>query len=308
MIHGLYVIHRASGRLMFEKKLENFAVDTDLFSALLAAIRAFAEEIHMGELTSFTTHNKKIVLSLTETLIIALILEAEASSEKYQGIAYEIGRQFDIFYKIELNNWSGNRSLFSSFKETVETILNIREDPFIVQVAKWASREYGGDIHLDQELITSTNDKFLVNLVIDRGILKDLAFREKVLTKFHKGYNREIIFFKITEDVLGLNDMENFLYNCMDLGYECSSKARCDQYFDYFPSKILLIAPQISPNVLERITTISHYDKKQAKHFIISSHLMKPIKHTAIKGKLPMFQCLLELWQWKKPYPERIFS
>ncbi|MHA1266883.1 MAG: hypothetical protein ACTSRS_16720 [Candidatus Helarchaeota archaeon] len=307
MIDGIYIIHRASGRLMFEKQFQQFPVDTDLFSSLLTAIRSFTEAIHMGELTTFSTHNHKIIISLTETLIIALLLEPNASVEKYQGLAYEIGYQFFQIYKQELANWSGNRAIFTSFDKYLAKAL-VQEDPFIVKVAKWATKEYGGDLHLNQELITNHNKAFLVNIIIDRGELKDLSLREKLITKFYHGYNRDLIFFKVSDDRIGLHDLEQFLQSCKDLGYECHQKERCEHYFDYFPSKIIIIAPHFSPNAIDWISSSILFDSKLNKHYIISNQLQKYLQKITKKGKFFIFRCYIELWQWDSPYPKRILQ
>lgn len=308
MLNGLYIIHRLSGNLLFEKTYEEFLVDTDLFSSLLTAIRSFIAEIHMGELTSFTTHNKKIIISLSENVVVALVLGGGASLEKYQGIAYELGHQFDQVYSPILKVWDGNRGQFAPFKANLGLILNTTQEPFVVQVAKWANKEFGGEIHIDQELITSSEQGFQVNLIIDRGKLKDLKLREKFLGKFYRGYNRDIFFFKVQEEQIGLNDVEKFIENCKDLGYECHQQERCEHYFDYFPSKVILIAPHFSPTALEKLEEITHFDEKQKKHYIISNQIGKHSRHMAIKRKFPMLRCHVELWKWANPYPERIFS
>lgn len=308
MINGIYIIHRNSGNLLFEKTYEHSPIDKDLFSGLLTAIRGFLKEIHMGELTSFSTLKKKIIISLTENIVVAIILDIAASSEKYQGIAYEIGSQFSQVFGADLKKWDGNRTIFKSFNEQVGGILSNEQDPFIVQVAKWAHKEFGGDIHLEQQLVTSSEMDLLMNIIIDHGELKDLRSREKMLNKFHKGYNRDLIFFKAVNDVIGLNELEQFIEVCEDLGYECRQKERCEQYFDYFPSKIIIIAQDFSPPALERIEDLTYLNKKSNKHFIVSKHLEKDIKGAVKKGKFPIFQCQVELWKWDAPYPERIFS
>ena len=308
MINGVYIIHRKSGGLLFEKTYEQFPIDKDLFSGLLTAIRGFLKEIHMGELTSFSTLEKKIIISLTENIVVALILDLAASTEKYQGIAYEIGHQFSQVHGVDLQEWDGNRAQFKSFNEQVGAILSNELDPFIVRVAKWAIKEFGGDIHLGQQLVTSSEMELPMNIIIDRGELKDLGFREKFLNKFHKGYNRDLIFFKVVNHLIGLNELERFIEACEDLGYECRQKERCEHYFDYFPSKIIIIAQEFSPPALEKIEELTHLNKKSNKHFIVSKHLGKSIKGAVKKGKFPMFQCQIELWKWDFPYPERIFS
>ena len=122
MLNNICIIDRASGRLMLERKSDNIIVDADLFSSLISAIHSFTTAIQMGELTSFTTHSKKILLSVTDYLIIVLIMDSSDSSEKWLGTAYEIAHEFES--QFELANWNGNRSTFSGFERKLNAILN----------------------------------------------------------------------------------------------------------------------------------------------------------------------------------------
>lgn len=122
MLNNICIIDRASGRLMLERRSNNIIVDTDLFSSLISAIHTFTAAIHMGELTSFNTHSKKILLTATDYLIIVLIMDCNDSSEKWSGTAYKIAREFESQFK--LANWNGNRNIFSRFEPKLNAILN----------------------------------------------------------------------------------------------------------------------------------------------------------------------------------------
>jgi len=122
MLNNICIIDRASGRLMLEGKSNNIIVDSDLFSSLISAIHSFTTAIQMGELTSFTTHSKKILLSVTDYLIIVLVMDSGDSSEKWLGTAYKIAHEFESQFK--LANWNGNRSTFSGFEPKLNAILN----------------------------------------------------------------------------------------------------------------------------------------------------------------------------------------
>ncbi len=306
MINGLYIFQHPSGILLYDKNFEESKIDPDLFSGLLSAIRNFASAIHMGELTSFTTHDKKIQISLTQNIVVAVVLDLNESIEKWQGIAYDVGYQFSSNYSLE--NFTGNRTQFQSFSATVDEILKKPEESFVVKVAKWATKEFGGDIHIDQKLMTAAKKDIPLDVIIDRGELKNIRLREKAITKFYKGYNRDLIFIKASEEIIGLNELEEFIASCTELGYECHTKERCEQYFDYFPSKIIIIAPEFSPPALDKIQELTYFDKGQEKHFILSNQIGKHTKKIAKKGSIRVLQCHVELWKWKTPYPERIFS
>lgn len=306
MLDCIYIVHRESGRLLLEKKFEEVQIDPDLFSGLLEAIRNFTRDIHVGMLTSFSTHDKQVLISLTESVVVALIMHIEASAEKWQGIAYEIGHQFSQSY--DLTQWDGNRKTFNSFGEKIDSILNNQKDAFVVEVAKWAAQEFGGHIHIDQQLISYSYGGIPIDIVIDRGELKDLHTREQILSKFYKGYNHDIVFFRVIDGTMGLEEIEQFIETCKDFGYECHNKERCELYFDYFPSKIIIIAREFSPVALSQAHEFMLEDKKLKKHYILSNHL-KHIRPLSLHGRgTKLFNCYIELWQWKSQRPERVFS
>jgi hypothetical protein len=122
MLNNVCIIDRASGRLILERKSNNIIVNPDLFSSLISAIHTFTTAIHMGELTSFNTHSKTILLSVTDSLIIVLIMDRGDSSEKWVGTAYKIAREFESQFK--LTNWNGNRNTFARFEPKLNAILN----------------------------------------------------------------------------------------------------------------------------------------------------------------------------------------
>jgi len=306
MLDCIYIIHRESGRLLLEKKFEEVQIDPDLFGGLLEAIRNFTRDIHVGMLTSFSTHEKQILISLTESVVVALIMHIEASAEKWQGIAYEIGHQFGQTY--DLTQWDGNRKAFLSFEEKIESILKNQNDAFVIQVAKWAAQEFGGHIHIEEQLITYSYGGVPIDIVIDRGELKDLHMREQILSKFYKGYNHDIIFFRVIDGTMGLAEMEQFIKICKDFGYECRNKDRCELYFDYFPSKIIIVAREFAPIALSQAHEFMLEDKKLKKHYILSNHL-KHIRRFGLQRRgSRLFNCYIELWQWKSKRPEQVFS
>ena len=304
MLNGLYITQHDSGVLLFEKKVETPQYDPDLFSSLLSAIRSFTSAIHMGELTSFTTHNKQILISLAEKVVVSMIMDLDDPTEEWQGLAYEIGQEFNKTFN-HLQNYSGNRSQFVVFNEIADTILNQKSESFLMQVAKWGQKEYGGDLHMNQCLINKSNKQVPIDIVIDRGELKDLKFAEKFFSKAHPGYNRDLTFIRVIDDVAGQNEVEQYIENCREFDFECRREDRCEKYFDYFPSKIIVVARDFSPTVAERLEEITRKDRKTKKHYVFSTSFGW---HGRFKAKKTlMFNCFVELWKWATPYPERVF-
>ena len=87
---------------------------------------------------------------------------------------------------------------------------------------------------------------------------------------------------------MGLEDIERFIETCKDFGYECHNKDRCELYFDYFPSKIIIVAREFSPIALSQAHEFMLEDKKLKKHFILSNHL-KHIRHIGLHSRGPGF-------------------
>ncbi|MHA1132055.1 MAG: hypothetical protein ACTSQQ_14785, partial [Candidatus Helarchaeota archaeon] len=145
-----------------------------------------------------------------------------------------------------------------------------------------------------------------IDIIIDRGELKDLRKLERYISKFFPGYNRDISFIRTIDGIASQKDIEQFIDDCKDFGYECRAKERCTQYFDYFPSKILIVAKEFSPTALERVNEITKVDRKRKKHYILSNHLNW---HAKLKSRgMVLFNCYVELWKWQHPHPNRIFS
>ncbi len=304
MIDCLYIIHRGSGRLLLEKRFEEVKIDPDLFSGLLEAIRNFIKEIHVGILTSFTTHEKQVLISLTENVVVALIMHIEAHAEQWHAIAYEIGKVFDKNY--DLLRWNGNRDIFKPFEHKIDFILQNQKDNLVIQVAKWAEKEFGGHIHIDQALITDEYGEVPIDIVIDCGEVQDVALREKLLKKRYKGYERNILFFRVIEGTIGLDEIKQFLESCKHFGYECH-KEGCERIFNNFPTKIIIVARDFSPIALSHIHDFMQEDKKLNKHYILSNHLKHLLRFSLHRRLTRLFNCYIELWEWKTPHPECVF-
>lgn len=123
MIHYIILINRESGILMLEKRLSDVLPDikSDLLSGMLVALRKFSMELQIGELSTFNTHNKKFLISVTKNTLVALIIDLEDSEQEYEKLALNIGKIFQESYDVE--NWDGNIEFFEPFNKVLDSLL-----------------------------------------------------------------------------------------------------------------------------------------------------------------------------------------
>ena len=123
MLHYVILINRTSGILMFEKKLSDKLPDirSDLLSGMLIALRKFSTELEIGELSTFNTHNQKFLISVTQSTLVALIIDFEDSEKELDKLAIKIGQIFEQNFDVE--NWKGDLDVFDPFNEILDAIL-----------------------------------------------------------------------------------------------------------------------------------------------------------------------------------------
>ncbi len=123
MIHYIILVNRESGIMMFEKKLSEDLTDIKsvLLSGMLIALRQLSAELKIGELSTFNTHNKKVLTSVTKRIIVALIIDPDDIEKKFEKLSIKIGEIFEERYDIE--NWNGDVDLFDPFHENLDLLL-----------------------------------------------------------------------------------------------------------------------------------------------------------------------------------------
>ncbi len=138
-IKGILLIEKNSGLLMYRHVLSGLDEENEeLFSGFVRAILLLGkrfirddEELEKGmvfekqEFIEFTHENFKILLAGGHKIIVALILEEQASTEIKEKAAKFI-EEFEGIYASVLDGWNGNRSVFmGTTPKLFEEIFNL---------------------------------------------------------------------------------------------------------------------------------------------------------------------------------------
>ncbi|MFX0063537.1 MAG: hypothetical protein ACFFC7_15290 [Candidatus Hermodarchaeota archaeon] len=167
-IEALTIIDGTSGVPLFSK-LE-ISIDDALFSGFLTAIRNFTKEMSLGGLSSFTTDEKTVYLVARSSVIVALIVSKKVPFEKIYSIAYTIGEKFEKEYDLSANIVEPDE--FKNFSSFIDQIIKEKEVPFLIRVAEFAQKEFGGQLSVQPQLKNRHGNYHKIDLVLDRGIKK----------------------------------------------------------------------------------------------------------------------------------------
>jgi len=138
-IKGILLIEKQSGLLMYRHVISGLDEENEeLFSGFIRAILLLGkrfirddEELEKGmvfekqEFIEFAHENFKILLAGGNNIILAVILEEQASDAIKEKAAKFIG-EFEGIYSSVLENWTGNRSIFEgTTPKLLEEIFNL---------------------------------------------------------------------------------------------------------------------------------------------------------------------------------------
>ncbi len=119
MLRKLLILHKASGVPLFKVDLKGTVVNSDdvLLGGMLRALGDLAEELKIGDFSSFKTSDKFFLISSLKHILVVLVLDREDDAEEYKQFASEIAWSFETTYSLE--EWDGNVERFSGFKDKV---------------------------------------------------------------------------------------------------------------------------------------------------------------------------------------------
>ncbi|MHA1751515.1 MAG: hypothetical protein ACTSYZ_04020 [Candidatus Helarchaeota archaeon] len=300
MLHSVIIIKKDSGICLFSEKELDF--DSTLFSGFLTAVQNFAENLKIGRLTSFVTNDKVVVISSSEQVIASLIVDLEDNIDDWFSKAYIICEEFEKKYNLE--EWSGEIGNFEEFSEILKEIFKSEKKNFLVEVAKWAKKEFGGELQINALLSPEKGaSKLKVDILLDRGELDISTIYDKLSVFRFQGLKKDIIFIKVIDGIVGRGEIKDFIESVEQFG-QMEIDEKDEEIFPYFPKMIVIVGREFSDTVFD--LTDKLYRVKNKKHFIQSKNLN--LKLLGPIGKLEIFNAWVEYWKWKEPYPERIFK
>lgn len=295
-IDGLTIIQAHSGLPLFAK-LSN-SIDETLFGGMLTAIKGFAGELSLGGLSSFTTDEKTIFLANREYITVAVIAPKDLEFQKVYSLAYSVGEKFENMY--DLTNISPiNTEQFKSFNKVVDDFVNESEIPFIIKVAEFAKKEFGGSISIQPKLKDRNGDIITdIDIVVDRGKKVEKGIKNKFVAKVHKAFSEDITFVKAISSTAGRGEVQNFLDLLNKFGGRFSSNTQEDG-FRFFPSRAAIVAYDFSPTVIEILEKLP---KENNRSYIGATHIIPTASFSAAPQ---VTKCYIELWKWHNgKYPE----
>jgi len=123
MLNYLIIIHRSSGLPLFSKGYsQNFLdIQSALLSGILVALKQITNELKIGELSTFNTHNQKIITRASENIFIGLILDTDDSEQIWNPRAQLIAELFEKRY--DMANWYGSADLFDDFEAVLTDLI-----------------------------------------------------------------------------------------------------------------------------------------------------------------------------------------
>ncbi len=300
MMHSIIIIKKDSGICLFSEKSLEF--DSTLFSGFLTAVQNFSENLKIGSLTSFITNDKAIVISSTENLTVSIIIDLEDNIDDWFDKAYLIGEKFEELYDIK--NWSGEIGQFKDFSEELNKILHAKEESFLLKVAKWAKKEFGGELQLNTVLLPREGaQKLKVDILLDRGEISPKKIQDKISLKRFQVLKKDIIFIKVIDGIVGRGEVKDFIEKVQQFGHLETDNLN-ENIFPYFPKMVVICGRDFSDTVYD--LTDELYKVKNNKHYFLSKYLN--IKLISQLGILDTLNAWVEYWKWKEPYPERVFK
>jgi hypothetical protein len=298
-LDGILIMHSESGLPLFSR-LESH-IDDMLFSGLLTAIRSFIKELALGGLSSFSTDEKYFFLTAREKITTCVIAKTNLEFKEVYSLSLEISSKFEEMFNEEISTQiDANR--YQEFNKPLDALLDIdkKDIPFIIQVAEFCKKEFGANISFRPKLKNNNQNYVTIDLLIDNG-KKTSGLKGKLLTKIHKSFSHDTTFVKVIDGVAGRAEVKDFLELSKTFGGKFSGTNDSEVY-NFFPRKMIVVALDYSPAVLEDMKALKRHNDKAV---IPATHI---IPTAGIHNAPDDMRCYVELWQWKiNKYPDRIF-
>lgn len=124
MIHSVYVM-RKTGESIYTKKYEQSNIDDNLISGFLSALQNFVAEVSSGDvIRTIKTGNVKFIYNILQDIIVVVAVDKEEDEKRIQEKVEKISEVFYNKFKTELENWTGDVTVFKKFDEDLEDIIS----------------------------------------------------------------------------------------------------------------------------------------------------------------------------------------
>ena len=165
-LYKLFILQRNSGLCIIDATLGEFPNDTDqnglLISGLLTSFMHFTNHIIGEEIRLFETKSFRIVFSLTEELIVAIIMDRKGPVQIAEKILERLKKLFTKHYAQEIKrSFSGDISGFSDFEKKIEEVTQLKGIKLIRHMMQKGKQNYAAEIKRDMEKFIQWHKKKL---------------------------------------------------------------------------------------------------------------------------------------------------
>ncbi len=285
-IDGVIVLDKKSGIPLFSNL--NGDIEPELFSAFVAAVGHFAQDLAIGSLTSFTTEDKTVFVAQRERTITALVIPRSIEFQENYSLAHEIGERFEEQYRIPTRPQPED---YQDFKKTVEQFLRNRRYPFLRRVASYAQKRFGGEVTLRPQLMRRDGSEAVVDILVDSckkrtGLNGDSSNELGVLA-----LSQDVTFFKVIDGEAGRGEVLDFMDAAGDFGIGIMKRGELT-IIPYPPARVVIVARDFAPTAIEEVRSLPRHE---GTPFLDLSGAYKGVR---IRGVPKEVRCAVELWMW----------
>ena len=292
------ILQTETGLPLFSHLQSNF--DESLFSGLITAIQEFTRELALGGLSSFTTDERSIYLIGRKNCTVALIT-SEEDSQKIYSIGFKIGEKFEEQFELSEIKVIDS-TVYEPFKEVVGQILAEEDVPYLIKVAEFVKKEFGGELSIKPSFKNNNDKVITIDLLSDRGRKQHQGLTGGLATRMFKSFSEDITFVKVIDSTAGRGEVLDFFDILKTFG-RTRAKKITDDIFPYFPSKAIVVARDFSPTLFDEITKFPKFGGKTG---VAGTHISPD---AGMVGAPSSMKCFIELWKWNDDkYPERILN
>jgi len=132
MLYNLLIMNRKSGMTITNIQLAEDSISEsmgDLASGTLKAIQDVLKELEIGQIKSFETNKKQIIVHKKGRILLALISDIGDNTEVFTPKLQKIAALFDS--AIEWDNWSGSIHIFNEQIKKAKNLIKLSEKEII---------------------------------------------------------------------------------------------------------------------------------------------------------------------------------
>ena len=132
MLYNLIVINAEAGINICTLQLAEEGITEDdgqLASGMVKAIRDILEELKVGEIKNFETHQRQVLMYKKDAILTALICDQEDNIEIYNPKIQKITEMFNNV--IDWNSWGGEMDIFEETIKKAKKMITLSNDEIL---------------------------------------------------------------------------------------------------------------------------------------------------------------------------------